>query len=36
MMASDSTIKRMFPLMIGKKLSRPWTRVESELALPTS
>ena len=36
MMASDASRSRMLPLMMGKKLKSPCTRVESEFALPTS
>ena len=36
MTPTDSTTSSTLLLMMGKKLSRPWTRVESELARPTS
>ena len=36
MTASESSISSTLPLMIGKKLSSPCTRVESELARATS
>ena len=36
MTASDSTSIKMLPVMIGRKLSSPWTSMESELALATS